>query len=121
MRQFKGLFIDDDVSVCKTVKLLSAMYGLDFDVAYDVPAAQELLDKTNYDVISFDYNLTPGTTLELAREVAEKYPSPLIIIHTTDEDGAVELIKAFKGKCLAIPKTDLIMNLNRVLVELNSK
>lgn len=69
------LIVDDDRSSCEILSKILTLRGYRVDVAYDGPAALELLEDKSYGLALIDYRMPGMDGVELYRRIREMRPN----------------------------------------------
>ncbi len=69
------LIVDDDRSSCEIIAKILSLRRYDVDVAYNGPAALELIQERDYGLALIDYRMPGMDGLELYRKIRELRPN----------------------------------------------
>ncbi len=95
MDRFKAIVVDDEHSVCESVKAILETEGLDIESTISSPDALERIQKKHYDLILSDLIMPEMTGLELYGHVKEVSPDSIFVIITAfgTIQSAVDAVK----------------------------
>jgi DNA-binding NtrC family response regulator len=69
------LIVDDDRSSCEIIAKILSLRSYDVDVAYNGPAALELIEQRDYGLALIDYRMPGMDGVELYRKIRELRPN----------------------------------------------
>ncbi|MEM3742401.1 MAG: response regulator [Nitrososphaerota archaeon] len=121
----KILIVDDDETICSTLKELLERYEFKVKLAYNAWSALEILQEENFDVVVADLLLTGMNGIDLLNTIKRTSPNTVVIIITAygSIPSAVEAIK--KGAsdyiCKPFRVEDLVIAIKRALAEAKSR
>lgn len=109
------LIVEDEDTLCQSLKRVFAKEGYEVDIAESAEAAFRLLEEMTYDLIITDIILPGVSGIELLARYKEKNPEQKVIIMTAyaSLETAVEAIKA--GACDFIIKPLMHDEMKRVV------
>ena len=89
------LIADDNESLCKTLSFVLKHKGYDVAMAFDGPAAIDLLSARPFDVILLDIKMSPMDGVETYKKIKELRPEAVVIMMTAYavEDLIAEVLK----------------------------
>lgn len=111
----KLLIVEDEDTLCQSLKRVFTKDGYDVDVAESAESAFRLLEEKKYDLIITDMILPGISGIELLARYKERNPEQKVIIMTAyaSLETAIEAIKA--GACDFIVKPVMHDEMKRVI------
>jgi DNA-binding NtrC family response regulator len=95
MAAIRILIVEDEETLCESLKRVLSREGYVVDVAYSAESAIDIFDEGFYDVIITDIILPGITGIELLKKIKEQLPEQIVIITTAyaSLETAVEALK----------------------------
>ncbi len=79
------LIIDDNISLCESIKISLKKYDYNIDTAYNGKSAISKIQESDYNTIITDVFMPDINGIKLAQDVFKKFPDMKIIIMTAKE------------------------------------
>lgn len=121
----KVLVVDDDETICSTMKELLEKFGFQVKTAYNGWKALEILEKEIFDIAVVDLLLPGIDGIDLLKEIKKTSPKTIVIIITAygSISTAVEAIKkgASDYVCKPFRIEDLVTTIKRSIAEAQSR
>ena len=90
------LIVEDDCLLNKTLAYNLTADGYKAESVFNIKKANDMLNKTEYDMILLDINLPDGNGLDLCKLIKPAYPNTLVIFLTAnDQEG--DQIKGYEA------------------------
>ena len=90
------LIVEDDCLLNKTLAYNLTAEGYKAESVFNIKKANDMLNKTEYDMILLDINLPDGNGLDLCKLIKPAYPNTLVIFLTAnDQEG--DQIKGYEA------------------------
>src|SRR5512146_1886964 len=95
MDKFRAIVVDDEVSICMSVKAILETEGIEVDTATKSPEAAALIRQNGYDLVITDLRMPVMDGLELYESARGDAPDSIFIIITAfgTIQSAVDAIK----------------------------